>query len=89
MNIDTLAEDISELLVYLYDANIQSSMGGLGGCKHFELQTFPAKYQRYIQNYVNHCAPDKYFEGHSRDSSQCIIDYLFDNHYLAPVVRSL
>lgn len=74
MNIDTLAEDISELMSHLYDASIQHNMGGLGGCKHYEKEAFPAKYQRYIQNYVEQ----------KRDASQCTIDYLFDNHYLHP-----
>ncbi len=72
MHIDELAEDTSELLSHLYDASIQSSMGGLGGCKHFEIEAFPAKFQKYIQNYVDA----------KRDSSQCIIDYLYENHYL-------
>jgi hypothetical protein len=77
MTVDDLAHDIEEMLSHLYDASIQASMGGLGGCKHYEEHFFPAKYQRYITNYINQ----------ERNSSQCVMDYLFDNHYLLPEIH--
>ena len=72
MNKDELAKEISDLVSNLYDASIQSSMGGLGGCKHYEKESFPVKFQPYIQKYINQ----------ERESSQCVIDYLFDNGHL-------
>jgi hypothetical protein len=36
----------------LYDAQIQKSMGGLGGCKHFDINNFPQEEQPYILMYI-------------------------------------
>lgn len=72
MNKVELAKDISDLLGHLYDAHIKKSMGGVGGYKHFDMQSFPEKYQRYIHYYL--------YTDYS--SAQATIDYLFHNGYL-------
>ena len=77
MDLDTLAENLSDMMSHLYDASIQSSMHPLGGCKKFDLKEFPAQYRKYVQNYVDQ----------SRDASQCTMDYLNDNGYLFGVTQ--
>lgn len=85
MQIDELAEDVSALTTHLYNASIEMCgvrfhrMDGLGGCEYFDITGFPEKYQKYIQNYIDN----------KRDSSQCIIDYLYDNHYLYSGAKSI
>jgi hypothetical protein len=36
----------------LYDASIQTSMGGLGGCKMFNLSEFDKDVRPYIEEYL-------------------------------------
>jgi hypothetical protein len=36
----------------LYDASIQKSMTGLGGCKEFDLGNFDTEFHPYIQAYL-------------------------------------
>jgi hypothetical protein len=45
--------DMEEFFSNCADAAIQSQMGGLGGCKHFEITSFPARFQKYILQYID------------------------------------
>ena len=72
MNTNELTEEVSQLMSHMYDASIQNTMGGLGGCKHYEKQCFPARYQPYIETYITT----------ERTACGCVVDYLFDNYYL-------
>jgi hypothetical protein len=36
----------------MFDADIQKSLGGLGGCKHFDITTFPIEFHPYILEYL-------------------------------------
>jgi hypothetical protein len=36
----------------MFDASIQSSMGGLGGCKKFDISNFPEEVRPYILKYL-------------------------------------
>jgi hypothetical protein len=40
------------LMSSLYDASIQKSMAGLGGCKEFDLANFDPEFHPYIQAYL-------------------------------------
>jgi hypothetical protein len=78
MHIDELAAEMELLMSCLYDASIQHGMGGLGGCPEFEIEQFPHKFQKYIKHYVTG----------ERNSSQCTLDFLYENHHLSDEVRS-
>lgn len=47
-------EKVSDLCSALMDAAIQSSMGGIGGCKQFDLSDFPEWQHKYILGYLEY-----------------------------------
>lgn len=69
---EQLAQDIEDLLACFFDAHVEVALGGIGGTKHFELEGFPAKYRKYILQYLKA----------DTTSSGCLINYLSDNGYL-------
>lgn len=40
------------IMMSLYDSDIQRSMGGLGGCKSFDINNFPEEHRPYILAYI-------------------------------------
>ena len=42
-----------DLMSDLYDATIQKSLGCLGGCKEFDINSFKPEHQPYIEMYLN------------------------------------
>ena len=38
----------------LFNASVEQCMGGLGGCKHFEITSYPASWRDLIILYVDH-----------------------------------
>ena len=51
---DAVDKEGNDLMSALFDASIHSSMGGLGGCKDFDINTFPVKWHKLIKAYINH-----------------------------------
>lgn len=47
--VQKFGEDLSEALM---TATLRKSMGGLGGCKNFNIQDFHQEFQPYIQEYL-------------------------------------
>lgn len=43
---------VTELCGQLHDASIRAAMGGLGGCKTFNLSDFSPEYHNLIMRYV-------------------------------------
>lgn len=68
-----VAKDMREFYDYAVTAQIQHSLGGTGGVKHFEKEAFPARFAKYLEEFVQ---TDK-------DSVRCMVEYLQDNGYLA------
>lgn len=68
-----VAEDMEQFFSLACDVHLQSFCGGLGGCKHFEIEAFPAKFRKYLL---------EYFET-DKTACECFTDYLYDNRYLA------
>lgn len=48
-DVKEFGEHLSE---HLCTASIQKSMGGLGGCKSFDINNFPKQFHKYIEAYV-------------------------------------
>lgn len=45
----------NEIATCLMDASIQNQMGGIGGCKEYDLNSFPKKFHQIIERYLaNH-----------------------------------
>ena len=42
-----------ELIEALMDASIHKAMGGMGGCKEFDLSDFKPEFHPYITRYIN------------------------------------
>ena len=49
---DKMKQAGEEMAEHLTDAAIRSSMGGLGGCGHYNIEDFPFKYRYYIKRYL-------------------------------------
>jgi hypothetical protein len=49
-----VAEEGSNLMTALFDASVQNSMGGIGGCKTFNINEFPERWHKLITAYLNH-----------------------------------
>ena len=75
MNATELEQDHREMMEHLMDSSLRAALGGLGGCKHFEITDYPIKFRKYIQQYVDH----------DIDSSEAFISYLYENNYLSKV----
>jgi len=43
-------QDMASLLI---DATCEKGMGGLGGCKNFDINNYPKKYRKLILKYIN------------------------------------
>jgi len=54
----------------LFDAAIQNDMGGIGGCKSFNMANFPEKFHDLIRAYLNKemCSVEACFIAMSRES---------------------
>lgn len=73
MPVSEIADDLEELSVSLCTAAMEDQLGGTAGCKHFELEAYPAEFRKYIQ---------KYIEDDSYRSSDAYTEYLMDSHWL-------
>jgi hypothetical protein len=51
---DAVAKEGDDLMAALFDASVQTSMGGVGGCKDFDLNEFPIRWHKLISAYINH-----------------------------------
>ena len=51
---DAVAKEGDALMSALFDASIQSTMNGAGGCAKFDLNVFPIRWHKLIQAYLNH-----------------------------------
>lgn len=47
-----MIDEGNEAAAHLFDAHIEKCLGGTGGCKHFELETYPARFHDLITVYV-------------------------------------
>ena len=43
----------SDIAGFMMDAQIQKSLGGIGGCKQYSLTNFPEEYQPLIQEHLD------------------------------------
>lgn len=50
---DEVAKEGSDLMSALFDASIQNTMNGLGGCKIFDINSFPVRWHNLITAYLN------------------------------------
>lgn len=67
-----ISSDLEEFHQCCFDAFVQHQLGGVGGCKHFEAEAFPAKFRKYIVAYIET----------EKTLSECVVDYMLDNGYL-------
>jgi hypothetical protein len=50
---DEVAKEGNDLMSALFDASIQNSMGGVGGCKTFNINEYPERWHELILAYLN------------------------------------
>jgi hypothetical protein len=68
-----LVEDMDLFFPLAMEAQLQHSMGGIGGCKHFEAEAFPAKFRKYLVDYVET----------EKSANECFAEYMRDNGFLS------
>lgn len=50
---DEVVKEGNDLILALFDANIEKSLGNLGGSKDFNLENYPKRFHKCIMAYLN------------------------------------
>jgi hypothetical protein len=72
MKITNLVDDMESFFSHAMDAQIEYTLGGLGGCKDFEPSAVPAKFRKYIIDYLET----------EKGVCACFVEYMHDNGFL-------